>query len=325
MKNQNLNLFTMIKKLIFVTAVFFGISSLSAQTAEELKAEQAKKKDSIAAIQGRVNAIQAQLDAMPGWRIGAFGTIGGSISQFNNWFAQGIPNNSSGNIGITINPYANLIQEKYFWRNSANINLSWVKLDNEDDPTDSDEFREAVDVFTVTSLFGYKLTETLAVSTLGEYRTTLLNNFNNPGYLDLGVGATWTPIKDLVVVVHPLNYNFVFSDGATQYESSLGAKVVADYTRKIGAINFKTNLSAFLSYEDADYSNWTWTNSFSYTLWKAIGVGFDFGLRSNKQEAFNFALAQAAAAVPPPAVLPTLETTDNDLQSFWNLGLSYSF
>jgi len=325
MKNQNLNLFTMIKKLIFVTAVFFGISSLSAQTAEELKAEQAKKKDSIAAIQGRVNAIQAQLDAMPGWRIGAFGTIGGSISQFNNWFAQGIPNNSSGNIGITINPYANLIQEKYFWRNSANINLSWVKLDNEDDPTDSDEFREAVDVFTVTSLFGYKLTETLAVSTLGEYRTTLLNNFNNPGYLDLGVGATWTPIKDLVVVVHPLNYNFVFSDGATQYESSLGAKVVADYTRKIGAINFKTNLSAFLSYEDADYSNWTWTNSFSYTLWKAIGVGFDFGLRSNKQEAFNFALAQAAAAVPPPAVLPTLETTDNDLQSFWNIGLSYSF
>ena len=325
MKNQNLNLFTMIKKLILVTAVFFGISSLSAQTAEELKAEQAKKKDSIAAIQGRVNAIQAQLDAMPGWRIGAFGTIGGSISQFNNWFAQGIPNNSSGNIGITINPYANLIQEKYFWRNSANINLSWVKLDNEDDPTDSDEFREAVDVFTVTSLFGYKLTETLAVSTLGEYRTTLLNNFNNPGYLDLGVGATWTPIKDLVVVVHPLNYNFVFSDGATQYESSLGAKVVADYTRKIGAINFKTNLSAFLSYEDADYSNWTWTNSFSYTLWKAIGVGFDFGLRSNKQEAFNFALAQAEAAVPPPAVLPTLETTDNDLQSFWNIGLSYSF
>lgn len=325
MKKQNLNLFTMIKKLILVAAVLFGISSLSAQTTEELKAEQAKKKDSIAAIQGRVDAIQAQLDAMPGWRIGAFGTIGGSISQFNNWFAQGIPNNSSGNIGITINPYANLIQEKYFWRNSANINLSWVKLDNEDDPTDSDEFREAVDVFTVTSLFGYKLTETLAVSTLGEYRTTLLNNFNNPGYLDLGVGATWTPIKDLVVVVHPLNYNFVFSDGATQYESSLGAKVVADYTRKIGAINFKTNLSAFLSYEDADYSNWTWTNSFSYTLWKAIGVGFDFGLRSNKQEAFNFALAQAAAAVPPPATLPTLENTDNDLQSFWNIGLSYSF
>ena len=32
------------------------------------------------------------------------------------------------------------------------------------------------------------------------------------GYLDAGVGATWTPVTDLVVVIHPLNYNFVFAD-----------------------------------------------------------------------------------------------------------------
>jgi len=311
----------MIKKLILGTALFLGITSLTAQTVEELKAEQAAKKDSIGAIQGRVNAIQAKLDAIPGWKIGAFGTIGGSLSGFNNWFSQGIPNNDAGTIGITVNGYANLLQEKYFWRNSANVNLAWVKLDDKDDPTDDDSFREATDVFNISSLFGYKLTKTLAVSTLGEYRTTVLNNFNDPGYLDLGVGMTWTPIPNLVVVVHPLNYNFVFSKGATEFESSLGAKIVADYTRKFGAINFKTNLSAFLSYEDGDYSNWTWTNSFSYTLWKAIGVGFDFGLRGNKQEAFNFALAQDPAIVPTP----TLENTDNELQSFWNLGLSYAF
>ncbi len=314
----------MIKKLVLVATLFFGVHSLMAQTVEELKAEQAPKKDSIAAIQARVNAIQAKIDAMPGWKIGAFGTIGGSLSGFNNWYSQGFPNNSAGTIGVTVNGFANLQQEKYFWRNSLNLNLAWVKLDNEDDPTDSDEFREATDVFNITSLFGYKLTKTLAASTLAEYRTTLLNNFNNPGYLDIGVGFTWTPIPDLVVVVHPLNYNFVFSEGDAQFESSLGAKIVADYTRKIGAINFKTNLSAFLSYEDADYSNWTWTNSFSYTLWKAIGVGFDFGLRSNKQEAFNFGLAQDALAVPP-VTTRTLENTDNDLQSFWNVGLSYSF
>ncbi len=311
----------MIKKLVLVTTLFFGLHSLTAQTVEELKAEQATKKDSIAAIQKRVDAIQAKIDGMPGWKIGAFGTIGGSLSGFNNWFSQEFPNNSAGTIGVTVNGFANLKQEKYFWRNSANINWAWVKLDNEDDPTDSDEFREATDVFNVTSLFGYNLTKTLAVSTLGEYRTTLLSNFNNPGYLDLGVGVTWTPITDLIVVVHPLNYNFVFSDGDAQFESSLGAKIVADYTRKIGAINFKTNLSAFMSYEDPDYSNWTWTNSFSYTLWKAIGVGFDFGLRSNKQETFNYLLAQEPAIVPTP----TLENTDNELQSFWNVGLSYSF
>ena len=72
-----------------------------------------------------------------------------------------------------------------------------------------------------------------------EYRTTLLDNFNDPGYLDLGLGATWTPAKNLVVVVHPFNYNFVFSSGDTVFESSMGTKIVADYTRQIGAVSFK--------------------------------------------------------------------------------------
>ncbi|WP_025742188.1 DUF3078 domain-containing protein [Aquimarina pacifica] len=309
------------KKLILLTTFLLGVVSLNAQTEEELKTILSAKKDSIAAIEGRANAIQAQIDALPGWKIGAFGTLGGSLSGYQNWFSQAAPNNSAGTIGATLNAYANLKQEKYFWRNSLNVNLSWVKLDNEDDPTDEEDFKETNDIFTLTSLFGYNLSKTLAVSTLGEYRTTLLNNFNDPGYLDLGVGFTWTPIPDLIVVVHPLNYNFVFSEGDSVFESSLGAKIVADYTRKIGAINFKTNLSAFMSYEDADYSNWQWTNSFAYTLWKKIGVGFDFGLRSNKQEALNYAIAQIADG----DTVPTLENVDNELQTFWNLGMSYSF
>ena len=73
-------------------------------------------------------------------------------------------------------------------------------------------------------MYGRKLSEKWAVSGLLEYRTTLLNNFNDPGYLDLGVGFTWTPITDLVVVIHPLNYNFVFADDDTIFQSSLGSK-----------------------------------------------------------------------------------------------------
>ncbi|RZW52786.1 MAG: DUF3078 domain-containing protein [Flavobacteriaceae bacterium] len=294
-----------------------AVTSLQAQTKEELKAQKAEKQAAADALQGEANAIQAQIDALPGWRKGAFGTIGGSISEFSNWYAQGAPNNSSGNIGFTVNGYANLLQDKFFWRNSANINLSWVKLDNKDDPTDSEDFREATDVFNISSLYGRKLSENFAISTLGEYRTTILNNFNNPGYLDIGVGATWTPITDLIVVIHPLNYNFVFSKGETVFESSLGAKIVADYTRKIGAVNFKTNLSLFQSYKSSDYSNWTWTNSFGYTLWKKIGVGFDFGLRNNKQEALNYNLGIGNTDA-------TFDNVDNKLQTYWMFGLNYS-
>ncbi|GGW38376.1 DUF3078 domain-containing protein [Arenibacter certesii] len=309
------------KKIVLAFIVLMTIQVGSAQTLEELKAEKSIKTDSIAAIQGRVNDIQAKIKALPGWKKGAFGTIGASLSGFNNWYAKGAPNSSAGNIGVTVNAFANLNQEKFFWRNSLNVNLGWVKIDDKDIDTDDDSFRSSTDVFTITSLYGQKLSENFAISTLGEYKTTIIDNFNDPGYLDLGVGATWTPITDLVVVIHPLNYNFVFSSGDTVFESSLGAKIVADYTRQLGKVNFKTNLSMFQSYKSSDYSNWTWTNSFGYTLWKGIGLGFEFGLRDNKQEALNYAINNMAVTDPEP----NFSNVDNDLQTYWLFGLNYSF
>jgi len=311
------------RNLIFLSILLLAIVTAKAQTKEELQAQKAEKQAIADAAQAEANALQAQINALPGWRVGAFGTIGGSLSNFNNWYAQGAPNNASGNIGITFNGYANLIQEKFFWRNSLTTNLNWVKLDDKDIDTDDDSFRPTTDVFNVSSLYGRNITKSLAASALMEYRTTLLDNFNDPGYLDLGVGATWTPIENLIVVMHPLNYNFVFSSGETVFESSLGAKIVADYTRQIGAINFKTNFSTFQSYKSSDLSNFTWTNSFSYTLWKMIGVGFDFALRSNKQEALNYIQNLPIADGGNPA--ETFDTVDNKLQTYYTVGLSYKF
>ena len=307
------------KKILLLLLLFVGFTTMNAQTKEELQAQKAEKEAQVDALKAEADALQAQIDALPGWRIGAFGVIGGNFSNFNNWYSQGTPNNSSGNIGFTLNAHANLIQEKFFWRNSLTTNLTWVKLDDRDDPTDDSGFRPTTDVFNVSSLYGRNITKTLAASALMEYRTTILDNFNDPGYLDIGIGGTWTPFENLIVVVHPLNYNFVFSTGDTIFESSLGAKIVADYTRDIGAFNFKSNFSMFQSYKSANYSNWTWTNSFSYTLWKMIGVGFDFGLRNNKQEALDYALNTLGDAGAK------FDNIDNDLQTYYTLGLSYKF
>lgn len=306
-------------KQLIILITIFGFGFLNAQTIDELKALQQEKKDSVADIQSRVNALQSQIDAFPGWRIGAFGTIGGSISEFNNWYAQGSPNNSSGNIGFTFNAFANLIQDKFFWRNGLNTNLNWVKLNDKDNPNSNRTFEPTTDVFNLTSLYGRNITKKIAASALLEYRTTIINNFNDPGYLDIGIGLTWTPIDNLIVVVHPLNYNFVFSNEGDIFESSLGAKIMADYTRSIGAVNFKSNLSMFQSYKSSNLSNLTWTNSFSYTLWKGIGVGFDFGLRDSRQEALNYAVNILEDANAD------FDNIDNDLQTFWTLGLSYKF
>jgi hypothetical protein len=305
------------KKLSILFLLVLVSFSANAQTAEELKKEQAPKKAKIAKLNDEVKALQVKIDALPGWRKGAFGTIGGSISGFNNWYSRSAPNASAGNIGITINGFANLIEDNFFWRNSGAINVGWVKIDDKDVTTDSSDFETATDVFTLSSLYGKRLNKKWALSGLAEYRTTIIDNFNDPGYLDLGAGITWTPTNNLVVVMHPGNYNFVFSSGDTVFESSLGAKIVADYTKKYSKLSVKSNLSVFQSYKTADLSNWTWTNSFGYTIWKGIGVGFELGLRNNKQEALNNAKITDTSA--------DFSSIDNKIQSYWLFGLSYAF
>lgn len=305
------------KKLTLLLLFTLSFSLINAQTKKELLAEKAILTDSINTIQKKADALQSEVDNLPGWRFKTFGTIGGSISGFNNWYSKETPNSSVGNFGINVNSTADLIQDKFFWRNAANVNISWVKFDDKDDDADSDKYEVATDIFSLTSLYGYKLNEKFAISALGEYRSTLVQNFNNPGFLDLGFGATWTPIKNLVIVIHPANYNFVFSRGDNVYESSFGAKIVADYSKSFGDFNVKSNLSMFQSYKSSDYSNYTWTNSFAYTVWKGIGLGFDFGLRKNKQEALNYNLE-----TDPDA---TFDSIDNKLQSYWLFGLNFKF
>ena len=117
--------------------------------------------------------------------------------------------------------------------------------------------------------------------------------------------------------MHPGNYNFVFSKGDANFQSSPGAKLVADYTASYYKLNVKSNVSIFTSYNNSNLSNWNWTNSFSYTLWKKIGVGFEFGLLNNKQEALNNALITNANA--------TFDTADNKIQNYWLFGISYAF
>lgn len=301
--------------------LMMALQPIAAQTTEELQTMKDEKAAALAELEGELAELTGKVDALKGevagltdqltpyprWDTGLLGNVGLNFSTFNDWLLRDQPNTSAVNIGFSTTAVANADFEKAFWRNSLSLTLGWLKFDNRDNPDDNDDFQVSADAFNITSLYGYKLSDKIAISTLGEYRTSILDGrFNNPGYLDLGIGATWTPIKDLVVVVHPLNYNFVFSDAEFDYKSSLGAKVVADYTRQLTKnVAWKSNLSAFASYEGSDLSNWTWVNGFS-TAVKGIGIGLDLGLRNNKQEAL------------------AAEKTDNPLQTYWILGLSYA-
>lgn len=309
------------KTLLVLAGLFTLFTTLKAQTIEELTleketkaAELAVKKDALKALTGDVDALQLEVDRLtdlvtpyPRWKTGVRGNVGINFASFTNWFSKAQHSTTALNLGTSLTGFADMEQRKYFWRNGGNLTLAWVKFDDRNDPNDITDLRVAADALNLTSLFGYKLSSKIAVSALAEYRTAVLEGrFNNPGYLDLGVGITWTPITDLTVVIHPLNYNFVFSRGAFDYQSSLGAKLVADYKRQITPWLFwKSNASAFISYEGQNLSNWTWVNNLTAS-YNRFGIGLDVGLRGNKQEAL------------------ALELTDNPIQTYWILGLTYT-
>ena len=305
----------MYRKLILSTIfsmLVFG--SLTAQTTEELEAQKKEKAAAAKELQSQLDAVNAEIADInkklviwPRWESAAFGTFGLGFNGFNNWVSRDQPNIASSTIGIALNGYANRLAKKYFWRNGANLNMGWVKFDDIDNPDDVPEYQTSADAINLTSLFGYNINKWIAASALGEYRSNVLNNFNDPGYLDFGVGATVTPISNLVIVIHPLNYNFIFSSTGNDFESSLGAKIVADYNKElVKGLNWKTNFSTFQSYKGGDLSNWTWINSFGFNILNGVGVGVELGLRNNKQEAVTAGL------------------TNNPLQTYYVIGLSYA-
>lgn len=299
-------------KFLLLALICILTASLSAQTKEELTAQKTDLETQINALKTQVSEIETKIKTdFPdyGWKKGLFGTVGANLTGFNNWVTAANPDSRNITIQGSFNAFANRNEEKYFWNNSLNLNLGWQRLikDNTMPLEEEKEFSQTADIFNINSLYGYKLNSKIAISALGEYRTNLLNNFNNPGYLDLGVGATWTPINDLIVVFHPLNYNIIFADDETMYQSSLGTKILATYTRTIAErFNWKSNLSAFVSYKDLDdLSNYTWTNGISFTAFKGIGIGIEYALRINKQETIA-------------------NGSDKTLQQYFIIGLTYS-
>ncbi|MDH3649016.1 MAG: DUF3078 domain-containing protein [Saprospiraceae bacterium] len=297
------------RKFYLISLLFlFAVSVSSAQTLEELQSLKSEKAAQAAEIQGQLDAvngeiagIDAQLDAFPGWETGAFGTIGLNFNRFTDWAKGANPNSTSTTISGSFNGFANYDQPKLFWRNSGNIAIGWQKLDTDTKEGSDTDLEQVADVFRINSLLGYKLSDKWAVSALADYNTSILSNFNDPGILDIGVGATWTPFENFLVVIHPLNYHIIMGDDPA-FENATGAKIVADYGATFEGITWRTNFNTFVPYKsnDPNLGEWTWTNSFSANVWKGIGVGIEFAFRK-----------------------ADIETTAT--QNYFLLGLSYGF
>ncbi len=346
------------KQFVLSLLLVVGFASLStAQTVDELKAMKSDKEAALAELQGEVDALTKQIDEFPGWKVGGVGVAGFNLLSNNDWYALATPNSSNNALNLGFGGFANLDREKFFWRNllSANAALSQAKTDkgiDNDSPDDPTNRTVAlVNGLDLTSLFGYKLSEKIALSAEAKWLSSIIaaeqegNNitgykvaFNDPGQLTVSAGITWTPINNLVVLIHPLGYQ---KNWPGSLISSPGAKIGASYAAEIlPGIAWTSNLSAFIPYGNGDgfvdhldaddnllaqveYSagelmNWTWVNGFSTSLFKGLGVAFNLGLRGDKQIAD---LGQLKAGTATTGA----ELTDNPLQSYYTLGLAYTF
>lgn len=302
--------------------MLLAVVGLQAQTLEELKAKKAELEASQAAEQAKADAFNAELgslaseiEILSGWQKGFGGVIGLNINDANKWASNANPNSSSSNLSIGLSGFATKTKEKTFWRNSGNINLAWQGLKT--DIVDTKFLEDRItDLFTVSSLYGYRLNQDIAISALGDFNSSVFN-FLKPGSLDFGAGVTWTPhqIPNLYVVIHPLTYHLAFpADGsAINSTGGLGTKLKAEYARDFGKVSWTSSLGAFFPYggkdtvtengvsRDISLSEYTWINSLAFKVFKNVGVGVTYGIRKTDFE------------------------SQGDLQSFSTIGLSYGF
>ena len=307
--------------LTFTLFAFFTILSLQAQSIEELKtkkadleAKQATEQAKADAFNGEIGDLAKQIEILSGWDTGLKGLIGLNLGGSNNWVANANRNSSFSTLNIGVNAHANIIKEKFFWRNTLVSNIGWQGLDNNtDDKASGTGFLNDrnVDALIGSSLYGFRLNQDIAASVLGDLNTSVFS-FLKPGTFDISAGATITPhnVPNLVLVIHPLAYHFAFSalDGVGS-QSAAGAKIKATYSYNLtDGITWSTNLGAFLPYsnekfpieykkfnsttnqdeiimDEAGLFEYTWINTINIAdVWKGIGVGLTFGMRGAKFE-----------------------------------------
>lgn len=317
------------KKIYFLFVGFMILAAhTNAQTMDELKAKKADlqsqaaaKQAEVDALNGEISAVDREIEILSGWIKGFTGNVGFDFNKSNNWVASPNRNARSTSLGLSLSAFANKITEKTMWRNKGIITKEWQDVDLTDEGNGSGLFDNGtVDILNLSSLYGFRVHPKFSFTGLAELNTSI-ENFLAPGALDFGIGATWTPNNDLVVVLHPLNYHIGFSgqDGI-ETSGALGLKLRADYTKKLIVagknLNWSSTLTGFVPYSDtesqilvnpdepdgetytAGLTEYTWVNTIGFEVWKGIGVGIGFGLRNADFES-------------------------RDTQTYYNLGLTY--
>lgn len=195
------------KKIILLFALFIGVASTNAQTdeinqtKETLETQKAEKQAIADAAQAEANALQAQIDALPGWKKGGNILITANQSAFNNeWTGGGIGNTAA---NLLINYDANLIKGDYIWDNKLIVDYGINKNKG------AESFTKSNDRIEFNSTGGKKAKGYWYYSAYFNARTQLdrasdgSSHFFSPAYFQAGPGMLWKKSDNLNVMISP--------------------------------------------------------------------------------------------------------------------------
>jgi len=291
------------KFLSFIAILSIGALWLNvdAQSLQDLQNELDATKTSISDLEKKQIDLEKAIDGFDviGWKMGGAGGLGFNLAGFSDSWVVGKGDNVATLLG-NLSLFANYNQEKYFWNNTGLLRLGYINsVPSLADNALFDNWTRNQDEIYISSLFGYKLTETFAISALADARTSF-GGFFDPGYISVGVGGTWKPSANFVLVVHPLTFRgtfaqdtlvkqgFGFDDLNSNIQGDFGAKILASYTRELAPrLTWASNLNVFFNYGDFENPEATWNNDFGYALSPQVSLAFGHAFRFYKPETYG--------------------------------------
>ncbi len=184
-----------------------------------------------------LSAVAQDNDAPPRWERGGVGGITLSQTSLSNWAAGG-----EGQLALDaiFNYDANYTNRRHLWQNRFELAYGMSK-------TPSRGNRKTNDKIFLSSMYGYQLSRTWYASALAVFSTQFtkgydynanprryMSRFMAPGYLALGVGATWKPNSWFTAYISPVTWRGTFVNDNRLFLDNTGAATLSPYGVKPG-------------------------------------------------------------------------------------------
>ncbi len=168
----------------------------------------------------------------PRWHMGGVGGVTLSQTSLSNWAAGG---ENSLAFDAIFNYDATYTNRRHLWQNRLELAYGMSK-------THSRGNRKTNDKIFLTSMYGYRISTRWYASVLGVFQTQFAKGYDHnvnprrytsrfmaPGYLGLGVGATWKPNSWFTAYISPATWRGTFVFENRLFMDATGAATLSPY------------------------------------------------------------------------------------------------